>query len=121
MGRLSKYAPEFRERAVRMVHEHAAEYPSQWAAIQSMATKLGMHGRPSATCLGRNSKRATISKPRWPESTNAPSEIPGTVQARTPPDERSLRPDHIPGCVQRSERCGEVEQEFSEAGCQWHG
>ena len=27
-----------------MVHEHAAEYPSQWAAIQSIATKLGCTG-----------------------------------------------------------------------------
>ncbi len=44
MGRPSKYSPEFRERAMRMVHEHAAEYPSQWAAIQSIATKLGCSG-----------------------------------------------------------------------------
>jgi transposase len=44
MGRPGKYSPEFRERAVRMVHEHAAEYPSQWAAIQSIATKLGCTG-----------------------------------------------------------------------------
>ena len=29
MGRPSKYAPELRERAVRMVFEHAGEYPSQ--------------------------------------------------------------------------------------------
>ena len=29
---------------MRMVHEHAAEYPSQWAAIQSIATKLGCSG-----------------------------------------------------------------------------
>lgn len=44
MGRPSRYAPELRERAVRMVYEHAAEYPSQWAAIQSIATKLGCTG-----------------------------------------------------------------------------
>ena len=41
MGRPSKYAPELRERAVRLVHEHAAEYPSQWAAMRSVAEKLG--------------------------------------------------------------------------------
>jgi transposase len=41
MGRLSKYSPELRERAVRMVVDHAHEYPSQWAAMRSVAEKLG--------------------------------------------------------------------------------
>jgi transposase len=41
MGRPTKYAPELRERAVRMVFEHAGEYPSQWAAIRSVAEKIG--------------------------------------------------------------------------------
>src|SRR6516225_8941513 len=41
MGRRSKYAPELRERAVRMVFEHTSEYPSQWAAIRSVAEKIG--------------------------------------------------------------------------------
>src|SRR5579884_203748 len=38
----SPYAPEVRERAVWMVAEHAGEFPSQWAAICSVASKLGM-------------------------------------------------------------------------------
>ena len=41
MARPSKYSPEFRERGVRMVQEHAHEYPSQWATIRSVAEKLG--------------------------------------------------------------------------------
>ena len=41
MARPSKYAPELRERAVRMVFEHLHEYPSQWATIRSVAEKLG--------------------------------------------------------------------------------
>ena len=36
-----KYSPEVRERAVRMVHEHRSAYPSVWAAIESIAPKIG--------------------------------------------------------------------------------
>ena len=41
MRRPSKYSPELRERAVRLVQEHAHEHPSQWATIRSVAEKLG--------------------------------------------------------------------------------
>jgi transposase len=36
-----RYAPEVRERAVRMVFEHQHEHGSQWAAIGSIAAKIG--------------------------------------------------------------------------------
>jgi transposase len=37
----NKFSPEVRERAVRMVDEHRAEYDSEWAAITSIAGKIG--------------------------------------------------------------------------------
>ena len=36
-----KFLPEVRERAVRMVYEHRTEHTSQWAAIVSIAGKIG--------------------------------------------------------------------------------
>ena len=41
MARAARFSPEVRERAVRMVFEHAAAHPSQWAAIASIAAKIG--------------------------------------------------------------------------------
>ena len=41
MTKTSKFSPEVRERAVRMVREHRGEYPSLWAAIESIAPKIG--------------------------------------------------------------------------------
>ena len=37
----ASYSPEVRERAVRMVLEGAGEHGSQWAAIGSIAAKIG--------------------------------------------------------------------------------
>ena len=41
MNKSSKFSPEARERAVRMVLEQRGEYPSLWAAVESMAPKIG--------------------------------------------------------------------------------
>lgn len=37
----NKFSPEVRERAVRMVDEHRADYGSEWAAMTSIAGKIG--------------------------------------------------------------------------------
>jgi transposase len=41
MKKSVKFSPEVRERAVRMVIEHRNEHPSQWAAVESIAGKIG--------------------------------------------------------------------------------
>ena len=41
MRKSPKFSPEVRERAVRMVFEHRHEHPSQWAAVESIAAKIG--------------------------------------------------------------------------------
>ena len=39
----SKYDPEMRAKAVRLVLEHRDDYPSEWAAINAVSKRLGMN------------------------------------------------------------------------------
>ena len=41
MNKLTRFAPEVRARAVRLLLEQEGEYPSRWAAIKSLAVKIG--------------------------------------------------------------------------------
>ena len=41
MNTTKRYSPEVRERAVRMVFEHQSDHDSQWAAMESIAPKIG--------------------------------------------------------------------------------
>jgi transposase-like protein len=39
--RQRRFSPEVRERAVRLVQQHQGDHASQWAAISSVAAKIG--------------------------------------------------------------------------------
>ena len=41
MKKRTRFSPEVQERAVRLVQEHRSEYETQWAAITSIANKIG--------------------------------------------------------------------------------
>ena len=41
MNRNKRYSPEVREGAVRLLFEHQGEYNSEWAALKSIASKVG--------------------------------------------------------------------------------
>ena len=53
-----RFSPEVRERAVRMVIEHAGEHPSRWAAVCSVAAKIGC----SAPTLHEWVKRSEVDR-----------------------------------------------------------
>ena len=44
MSKTKQYSPEVKERAVRLVQEARKDYPSLWAAVESIAPKIGCAG-----------------------------------------------------------------------------
>ena len=70
MSKATRYPPELRERAIRLVREHRNEHPSEWAAIQSIAGKLGM----TAETLRLWVRRDEMDQGRRPGATSAERE-----------------------------------------------
>src|SRR2546427_5279716 len=54
----SRFSPEVRERAVRMVFEHTQDHASQWAAITSIAEKIGCAGETLRSWVRRAERDA---------------------------------------------------------------
>lgn len=54
MKQSNKFSPEVRERAVRMVQENRGSYPSLWAAIESIAPKIGCVPQTLNECVKRD-------------------------------------------------------------------
>lgn len=62
MARESKYSPEVRERAVRLVTETRPSHASEWAAISSVAAKIGCKAETLRTWV-RKSQRDSGARP----------------------------------------------------------
>ena len=74
MDKRTRYSPEVRERAVRMVFDHEGEYFSQWSAMVSISQKfrctaetLRRWVRQAETDRGRRAGLSTIERERLKE------------------------------------------------------
>ena len=71
MKRGQRHSQEVRERTVRLVFEQQKEYPSQWAAIKSIAQKSGM----TAETLRKWVRQAEIDQGRKEGPTSSEREL----------------------------------------------
>ena len=58
----NRFSPEVRQRAVRMVLDHGGDHASQWAAIGSIAAKIGCTAETLRTWV-RQAERGRAQRP----------------------------------------------------------
>ena len=63
-----KYSAELKAKAVRLVREHSGDYPSEWAAIGSVAQRLGIG---SSETLRKWLRQAEVDEGAKPGTTTA--------------------------------------------------
>ena len=101
----ARYSPEVRTRAVRMVLDHQACHPSQWAAIQSIAPSAVLNALPVSgrvrfyfpVVVASGGTGMTVHQPRV--IALAVSVEPGQPWWARPP---SLAPSCLPRCVRHA-------------------
>ena len=84
----NKFSPEFRDRAVRMVEEHRGDYPSEWAAMSSIAAKVGCTTETLRRwCREEASRRREVAgrtRAHPQRTSSAPLRLPPLIAPRTP-------------------------------------
>ena len=56
MGKATKFPPEVKERAIRLVREQEGQYGSQWAAIKSGSGKIGCTAETLRSWIGQSER-----------------------------------------------------------------